>query len=91
MGNDRQDPDTLIALIFRIVDMPRRTLALATLMVLILAGVSLARLPVVELARSGTLWGGGACVVGLGCLRSGQPGPARGRHIAERGRRTRRH
>jgi hypothetical protein len=69
MRNDGRDPDTLIGLIFRIVDVPRRTLAVAALAALLLAALSLARLPFAELGRGWTLWGGGACIAGLDCLR----------------------
>lgn len=69
MVNNGQDPNTLIALIFRIVDTPRRTLALAALVTLFLAAVSLARLPLGELAQCGTLLGGSACIAGVSWLR----------------------
>lgn len=68
MENGRRDPRTLIALFFRIVDVPHRTLAAAVLMSLMLTALSLGRFPVAELVRNGTLWGGGVCIAGqAGC------------------------
>jgi hypothetical protein len=55
MNSAERDPDTFIALIFRVVDAPRRTLAAAALMMLLLAAASLFRFPVGELVRSATL------------------------------------
>jgi hypothetical protein len=69
MTNDGRDPSTLIALIFRVVDAPRRTLAVAALAVLLLAAASLVRSPLAELVKSGTLCGGAWCLAGLSWLR----------------------
>jgi hypothetical protein len=59
----------LISLFFRIVDVPRRTLAAAGFVMLFLTAASLIRFPAEELARNETLRGGGVCVAGLGWLR----------------------
>lgn len=61
MTSEGRDPRTLIALIFRIVDEPRRTLAVAALAVLLIAAVSHARFPVAEVMRS-ALFGGVVCL-----------------------------
>jgi hypothetical protein len=67
--NDGRDPETLVALLFRIVDVPRRTLAAAALVVLVVAAVTLFRFPLPTLVRNGTLCGSGMCLAGAGLLR----------------------
>jgi len=91
MTPDERDPDTITALIFRLVDVPRRTLAAAALAVILLAAVSLVGVPVEKLMRNGLLCGSGVSMAGLSWLcrrrpsrrsrRVGTP-PDRGHHPA---------
>lgn len=83
MENDRPDPRTFVALLFRIVDEPRRTLAAAALLLLFMAAALIARLQLLGSVTDETLGGGGACIAVAGWLRhraiGSVPGPERDR------------
>src|ERR1700722_10910445 len=73
MTPNERDPGTITALIFRLVDVPRRTLAAAALAVILLAAASLARAPVEELTRNGLLCGSSVTMAGLSWLSRRRP------------------
>lgn len=77
-NDDQDDPVTLIGLLFRIVDVPRRTLAATALLMLIVAVANSIRFPLAELARDGTLCGGGCALPDLAGFASAPPTPLAG-------------
>jgi hypothetical protein len=73
MASTERDPDTITALIFRLVDVPHRALAAGALAVILLAAASLAAAPVENLTRNGLLCGSGVSMAGLSWLYRRRP------------------